>query len=301
MRHQHADHYGHHHDPTGHQHHGATGDLAHHLAADHEPADHAPAGHHGTTDHDTTDHDTTDHHGTMSDLALLLDLQAHDVRLDQLRHRRAALPERAAIAELERQRAELATVLAGVRAERDTVAREQKRLEDEVALVAAKAAAEDKKLYSGSVTAPKELQAIQDEIAALQRRQRHLEDEILVQMEAAEPLDDALAGHEAAGAELDARLAETTDALRTAESAIDDEAATVHTERDAVAGSVPAVLLTEYEQLRRGLGGVAVAKLEGSSCRGCHLQLSAVEVGRIRKLDPDVLVHCEECGRILVR
>ena len=51
----------------------------------------------------------------------------------------------------------------------------------------------------------------------------------------------------------------------------------------------------------RGLGGVAVAKLEGNSCRGCHLQLSAVEVGRIRKLDPDVLVHCEECGRILVR
>ena len=44
-----------------------------------------------------------------------------------------------------------------------------------------------------------------------------------------------------------------------------------------------------------------VAKLEGSSCRGCHLQLSAVEVERIRKLAPDAMAHCEECGRILVR
>ena len=59
-------------------------------------------------------------------------------------------------------------------------------------------------------------------------------------------------------------------------------------------------LLAEYERLRRELGGVAVARLAGTSCGGCHLSLSAVEVDRIRKTPAGAMVHCEECGRILV-
>jgi hypothetical protein len=39
----------------------------------------------------------------------------------------------------------------------------------------------------------------------------------------------------------------------------------------------------------------------GSACQGCHLALPAVEVDRIRKLSVDEAVHCEECGRLLVR
>ena len=34
---------------------------------------------------------------------------------------------------------------------------------------------------------------------------------------------------------------------------------------------------------------------------GCHLALSAMELDRIRHAPPDVVCHCEECGRILVR
>jgi predicted nucleic acid-binding Zn-ribbon protein len=237
----------------------------------------------------------------MSALLTLLELQGHDVHLDQLRHRRGALPERATLAALEAEHAALDATLTRVRAERDVVAKEQKRLEADVASLSAKVKAEDTKLYSGTVTAPKELQALQDEIAALRRRIAALEDDVLVQMETAEPLDAALAEQEANAAALAGRIAEVGGALRAAEAVIDAEAAGVQAERDAAAASVPPTLLAEYESLRRRLGGVAVAKLEGSSCRGCHLQLAAVEVDRIRKLDRDDLVHCEECGRLLVR
>ena len=237
----------------------------------------------------------------MSALATLLDLQEHDVQLDQLRHRRAALPERAELARRTHELEALGKEIAEVRGQRDSVAREQKRLEDADALVVAKATAEDKKLYSGTVSAPKELQAIQDEIASLGRRQHVLEDEILVQMELAEPLDATLfefgVRHAAASEATDA-LAAT---LRADELVIDTDLARVQAERDALAVTIEAELLRQYEELRRRLGGVAVARLEGSSCRGCHLQLSAVEVARIRKLDGDAVVHCEECGRMLVR
>lgn len=237
----------------------------------------------------------------MSALESLLDLQGRDTVLDQLRHRRAALAERAELAAADAARREVDAALATCTEARDTIAREQKRLEDEVASLTAKATSEDKKLYSGTVTAPKELQAIQDEIKALGRRRSALEDDILVQMEAAEPLDEQLADLGRRRDELAAQQADVAGRLAAAESVIDGELATVQAARDELVAGLDAGLLREYDQLRKQLGGVAVAKLEGSSCRGCHLQLSAVEVERIRKLDRDALVHCDECGRILVR
>ena len=69
----------------------------------------------------------------------------------------------------------------------------------------------------------------------------------------------------------------------------------------AAADGVDAELLATYEGLRGELGGIAVARLVGSVCGGCHLGLSAVEVDRIKKQPPDALVRCDECGRLLVR
>ena len=37
------------------------------------------------------------------------------------------------------------------------------------------------------------------------------------------------------------------------------------------------------------------------TCMGCHLQLPATEVDRLKRLEPDTLVFCDQCGRILVR
>jgi predicted nucleic acid-binding Zn-ribbon protein len=45
---------------------------------------------------------------------------------------------------------------------------------------------------------------------------------------------------------------------------------------------------------------VAVARLVGNHCDGCHLTLPAMELDRIRHLPEDELVTCEQCGRILV-
>jgi predicted nucleic acid-binding Zn-ribbon protein len=53
--------------------------------------------------------------------------------------------------------------------------------------------------------------------------------------------------------------------------------------------------------LRGRLGGIGAARLVGSRCDGCQLTLAAAEVERVKRADPGTVVHCEECGRILVR
>jgi predicted nucleic acid-binding Zn-ribbon protein len=102
-------------------------------------------------------------------------------------------------------------------------------------------------------------------------------------------------------ARLEAERARVADELAESEAGITAELAAVRAERAELAAAVDAALWPEYDTLRSQLGGVAIARLVGSTCQGCHLGLAAVEVDRIRKLGVDEIVHCEECGRLLVR
>ena len=72
-------------------------------------------------------------------------------------------------------------------------------------------------------------------------------------------------------------------------------------ERDELTKDVQEKLLEIYDNIRKQPGSVGIALLSGSTCRGCHLDLPAVEVDRIKKLPNDTLINCEECGCILVR
>ena len=56
------------------------------------------------------------------------------------------------------------------------------------------------------------------------------------------------------------------------------------------------------EQFHHALSDcIGIARLNGMTCEGCHLQLSAVDVDRLRKEPSDALVRCTECSRLLVR
>lgn len=237
----------------------------------------------------------------MSDaLHRLLELQARDTELDQLRHQLVALPVRAerdgaaaALAETEaRQTAE--------RAARDDLARQQSRLDDEVASLDVKRSGFDAKLYSGTVTNPRELQDLQEEIEALGRRISVLEDQELEIMEQVEPIEERLGELEAEVAEQRAALESAEVRLTAAEAELGAAIAAAEAERAAGTEGIPEALLAEYDRLRRGNGGVGIARLVGSQCGGCHLGLSAMEAARLRKLPEDEVAHCEECGRILV-
>ncbi|MEO7555983.1 MAG: C4-type zinc ribbon domain-containing protein [Acidimicrobiales bacterium] len=231
----------------------------------------------------------------------LLAVQALDTAADQMRHRRAHLPERTELRDRQKELATLEARATARQADRDSIARVEKRLEDEIALVRDKAAQFDRSLYAGTTNSPKELQAIQDEIAALGRRQRVLEDDELEAMEQAEPLDAELVAIAAERVALDRRCTELIAAIAEAETAIDAELEHNASGRAKAIDPIAEGIVATYEQLRTRMGGVAVARLNGNRCEGCHLTLSAVEVDQIRHSSPDAEVTCSECGRLLVR
>jgi predicted nucleic acid-binding Zn-ribbon protein len=228
-------------------------------------------------------------------------VQEHDTALDQLRHRRVTLPERAELAQLEDTVAVVERSLAEVGEQRDAVARTQKRLEDELASVEAKVAEIEKRLYSGAVTVPRELQAMQAEVESLRRRTSDLEDKVLEAMGEREPLDEEVRRLEAERGRLDAEGGRLRAAIAETEAALDAEMGREREERAVVASTLPANLSKLYEQLRTKLGGIGAARLVNGRCSGCHLTLPATELDRIRREPPDALIQCEQCGRLLVR
>lgn len=237
----------------------------------------------------------------MSRWDALLAVQEHDTVVDQLQHRKSSLPERA---ELHRVMALVAAVESkadAVEQTRHELQREQQRLDDEISVLRDKATAHDQQLYSGTVSNPRELQAMQDEIASLRRRISQLEDQELELMEQIEPLDGEIAGYAAERTAADEQAASLRVRIAEAEIEIEAALATTSAERDRIVVDIDAALLAQYETLRKGSGGIAIARLVGNNCGGCHLQLSAVEVARIKRLPPDEPVNCEECGRLLAR
>lgn len=231
----------------------------------------------------------------------LLEIQEHDTRVDQLRHRRATLPERAELAALEARRAALEARLGGVRTERDELAARQSNLEAQIEAAKARRAELERRLYGGQVAAARELAAMNDEVRQLGRHVNELENRELEVMEALEPLDGELQAADVERDGIDTRAGELHGAIGQAEKEIDGEVEVELEARRPLAEAVPSELLARYEGLRRKLGGTGAARLAGSSCTGCHLTLPAMEVDRIKHAPPESVITCDNCGRILVR
>lgn len=233
-------------------------------------------------------------------LAQLLVVQAHDTTIDQLKHRLETLPEFAALAMIADESAHLEALRAEVAEQAHAIEREQKRLEDDVALIEDRHGSETARLYSGTVTAHKDLEAIQHELETLERRQRTLEDDVLEVMESAEPLKKAIADYDTKLEDAEARRTQAEESLAASQAEIAGLIETEQAERAESIEGVAESLLAQYETARARAGGVGVSRLVDKTCEGCHLQLPAVEIDRIRKLAIDDLAHCD-CGRILVR
>lgn len=227
----------------------------------------------------------------------LLELQEAHTQADQLRHRRANLPERervdeasASLRRWERSVALLHDRLAELtrtieQAERDSADIDTKR--------------DGLQAKLKTVIAPREAEALQHEIATLGERRSALDDVELEALEEQALLDDEL--EELLGEEEAVREghAEATARCAAAESEIDDELARIGARLGDLRAEVGDVLLRRYDRLREH-HVVAASALAGSRCQGCHLDLSAAEVDQVREAATGGIADCPNCGRLLV-
>jgi len=235
-----------------------------------------------------------------SPLQLLLEVQELDLSLDRLAYRRRELPERTAVSGLEATTRALEARRGEVAVERDRLAGDQAAVDTQVEAVVARIAAIEERLRSGRAGSFRDEQAMGTETVSLARRRRELEDHEIEIMEALEPFEMELASILGDLDRTGTELAEASESLAAALHALDLEVASVQAERAAVASGLPEELASHYERLRSKLDGVGAARVVAGACGGCHLQIPAAELDRLRHQVKGELAHCDQCGRILV-
>ncbi|MET8611086.1 MULTISPECIES: zinc ribbon domain-containing protein [Streptomyces] len=236
-----------------------------------------------------------------ADQIRLLDVQALDVRLQQLAHKRRSLPEHAEIETLTKDLTQLRDLLVAAQTEESDTAREQTKAEQDVDQVRQRATRDQQRLDSGAVTSPKDLANLQHEIASLAKRQGDLEDVVLEVMERRESAQERVNELTERVASVQSKIDDASGRRDAAFEEIDREAAAVTKEREVVAASVPADLLKLYDKLREQQGGIGAAKLYARTCQGCRQELAITELNEVRAAAPDTVLRCENCRRILVR
>ncbi len=234
----------------------------------------------------------------MASTAHLLDLQRLDLAIDRLRARARALETGSELATALREADEAEARSGELKLQLDALDRDGSKVEHEIDSLSQKAAAEERRMSSGSVANARELDAIGHEITNLKRRIGDREDELLAIMERRETV-------ETAAKEAEARSGSERDRVAEVRSASDDELGQVtadlqarEAERGEAAARIDPDTLELYEDLRRQKKGVGAAALIDNVCQGCHEQLSAVELDKVRHTDD--IPRCEYCRRILV-
>ncbi|NPV52071.1 MAG: hypothetical protein HPY71_00940 [Firmicutes bacterium] len=233
------------------------------------------------------------------ELGRLLKLQELDKRRMELNRRLNSLP----VAEQVR---EIAGIVSGEEAiiremtgELAAMKKAQKEKEWELAEITRNQDVIRKKLYGGEVTNPREIGGLEAKLGNIEANKRKLEDDLIGSMERIEAAQGMLE-RKSEGLIERKRLLESLESdMRVQEERIKDELAILAAERETIACEVAGSLLELYEQLARSKGGVAVARVRGDICGGCHIALPTFIIAQLKA--GDRIVRCENCGRILVR
>ena len=233
----------------------------------------------------------------MSILVHLYDLQVLDTTLEQLKHHFITLPEREALALVQKNIAdcaakislgelrqqELEKLLSAAEANSATLQKKRERLEQQMK----------------TVIATREAEALQHEILTVNSELNTVDEESLAFMEESELIDSTLVLARNDIGQFRAAEITATEALKVAEEYKKAEARDVEEKRQRLAESLDEKWLAAYELRRSQHKGIAVAKVKNHVCGGCHLDLSTSEVDLLKK-ETDENRECPNCARWLV-
>lgn len=226
----------------------------------------------------------------------LVELQAVDIRLNDVRARLATYPKR------------LAEVNARVLAARTQLTQAKDALTKSL---------KDRKTYemdvdqwkekvrkyrdqSGSVKTNEAYKALLHEIEMAEKEIAAAEDRLLERMVAGEEFVRQVKAAEMAIAEIEATARVEQQAISAEYAAAEKQRVALEAERQQAVSDVPQDLLDMYQQLASRHNGVALAEVrEDESCSMCRVRVRPHTYQLLRDPKNEQIFHCETCTRIL--
>lgn len=229
----------------------------------------------------------------LPDLKSVIRLQDLDIRVEELTREISALPVH--ISAIEKKLESHQRKLEADRAALSANQKERKKAESDIQV-------QDQKIskLKGQMLEAKTndvYRAFQSEIEFCEKEIRRLEDRILELMSESEPLERNVKAAEVALAEekkqVEAEKQQARERTAADRKALDE----LQGERKALVGGISPNIYRNYERIRKGRRGIAVAEAVDGRCAACHMAMRLQFFQDLRKGDQVML--CESCGRIL--
>ena len=228
------------------------------------------------------------------DLLKLVDLQKIDKRLMELELIKGDLPD-----QIEDSKSRLFLV-------KENFSKSMQDLEETKKSIRSnetdrKSLAEKLKKYQDqlySVKTNKEYDAITHEIETVENYVEEAELKAVELLEKEEKLTEDVSVFEEQISQLEQHLNKKELELQEKLNQTEAEENVLMSERNHVVSSIDRRLLSTYERIRKGKGGIALSEIENYTCNACSATIPAQTVVEVRKMDK--LISCEVCGRILI-
>lgn len=173
------------------------------------------------------------------------------------------------------------------------------KLSGEIQITEEKIKTENKKLYSGKITRPKELQAIEGEIKSLERRVEQLKaDKEELEKEISSGKDKISKAEKLVTGFSEKLTKEKKEKLNTKKE-VESRIGSLMKKREKLVEKTKPEYYKLYVSLRERYGGEVIVQISEKACMGCFVELAAKDYERITKLESDISL-CPNCGRILV-
>jgi len=156
---------------------------------------------------------------------------------------------------------------------------------------------QEQRLYNGSVTNPKELQSLQQEVQRLRAQQNRQEEHLLEVIDATESLQETAQQKQASLQQAQDAWQEEFATLTARGKQVEEQQRVLRERREKTVASLDVDLVKRYEAMRRTKQGRAVSKVEQNSCQWCRVILTPSELQHVRISSE--LQTCTNCGRIL--
>jgi len=229
----------------------------------------------------------------LPDIKHAIRLQLLDDRVAVLNKEIAAFPKH--IAEIEKKLDSHQRRLEADRAAVVANSKERKRLEGDIQVQEQKIS----KLKGQMMEAKNNEQytAFQHEIKFAEGEIRRIEDRILELMSESEPLEKNVKAAEidlaAEKKQVEAEKVVAKDRTAADQKEID----TLKAERAGIVKEMTPAVFSEYERIRKGRAGVAIAEAVNGRCSKCHITLRPQFLQELKKADK--IMVCESCKRML--
>jgi predicted nucleic acid-binding Zn-ribbon protein len=174
---------------------------------------------------------------------------------------------------------------------------EQRNVELELKGLEEKKHLESRRLYEGRITAPRELQALEQEIASLDRHRIRLDESLLKRMDEIEAARKQVEVAQGAVDEAEKALKIIRRRYEKEEARIEAALQERSPARDRLAKALDPEVLRRYEEIRRRNHNLAAARIENGACGGCRMKVGTAMLRRM--ITNEAYVYCESCSRFL--